>query len=533
MATSDTDSLNELYQSWLGIPAERLPPNHYALLGLDDFESDVLTIEQAAKQRGAYLHQIAAGPQRKAVQKLLGQVALAKRTLLDDLAKTGYDESLRNPLPTVSKNAVANGLPAAPRDVTPKSSISPQQADSQKRSAAGKSASMTTAASFAEQRRKKKKANVWKFHAISAGVLLSIVAVVWLVYGGGGGRRAAQVGDVQSATQKRPPTVSSESKSKNNRPNNVVAKQSPKPKGKVRANATASKQPAATSTAPRNRKPKRGAAIQRSQGSGLLAGNGAVSNFLATNMKGDNAEPTESGNSDPPSKPIDITPPTSEEPDSDKPVSENTAPVKPSPKGVFELPDGWTNGQKVAKSFPAQLKRLFELGKKDDPCYLVKDGKLVIAAAKKKPVRQRLTRKSADLVGGSLVSVRVNLTKDVKQNQVFGLTVGDRLIGIRPGKGKMVVFHQKVGDPSSSKDLKTIDFAQAFSFGVMRPGKQDKLRWVIDGPKADHTGVIDNVKMEKKAKYAIFFNAPEDLSPASISFSQLRNGKLKNPPSWK
>ena len=65
---ADPTDLNSLYQEWLEIPAERLPPNHYALLGLDDFESDKHVIEAAAKSRSAYLHQIAAGPQRKIVQ---------------------------------------------------------------------------------------------------------------------------------------------------------------------------------------------------------------------------------------------------------------------------------------------------------------------------------------------------------------------------------------------------------------------------------------------------------------------------------
>jgi hypothetical protein len=60
----DHSDLNALYHEWLEIPAERLPPNHYALLGLSDFESDTEAIEAAAKSRSVYLHQISAGPQR-------------------------------------------------------------------------------------------------------------------------------------------------------------------------------------------------------------------------------------------------------------------------------------------------------------------------------------------------------------------------------------------------------------------------------------------------------------------------------------
>lgn len=507
MATSDTDSLNELYQSWLEIPAERLPPNHYALLGLEDFESDTSAIEQAAKQRGAYLHQIAAGPQRKAVQQLLGQVALARRTLLEDSAKSAYDESLRNP-----QTVAATDESAAAPSVTP-----PFQSAMQTKSAT-QTASAKSAASFAEQRRRKKKASTWKFHAISASVLLSIVAIVWLVNSGAGGRRAAQVGPTNPNTQKTATTNSRQ---------NTPVQQATKPRTRVRANATASKQSASTSASGRRENRKRGAAIQRSQGSGLLADSGELSNFLAANMKGDDDKSEPAGKTKPPPKPIDITP-TAEPPKANQPAKDEQA-----GSSGFQLPNGWSNGQKDANAFPERLKSLFELGKKDDDCFLAKEGKLNVVAAKTKPNRQRLARKVPDVSNGTLVSFRVHMTDKIKQNQTFGFTLGDRLIGIRPNKTNLVVFEHKVGEPSSAKDLKTIGFAQEFTFGVLRHGKQNRLRWIIDAPKVDHTGLVNDVKMPNKAKYSIFFNAPADMAPDSLSFSQLRNGRLKTPPAWK
>ena len=70
------------------------PPTHYQLFGIDDFESDQQLIEKSAKERTAHLHQIAAGPQRKIVQKLLNEIAVARRTLLSTEAKAAYDEQL-------------------------------------------------------------------------------------------------------------------------------------------------------------------------------------------------------------------------------------------------------------------------------------------------------------------------------------------------------------------------------------------------------------------------------------------------------
>ena len=62
----------DLYTRWLKIPTEHCPPNHYVLLDVDELTEDVEAIEEAAKKRTAYLHQIAGGPDRKAIQRLLG-----------------------------------------------------------------------------------------------------------------------------------------------------------------------------------------------------------------------------------------------------------------------------------------------------------------------------------------------------------------------------------------------------------------------------------------------------------------------------
>ncbi|MCH8046291.1 MAG: hypothetical protein IID44_21495, partial [Planctomycetes bacterium] len=39
------------YHSWLGIPPRHQPPNHYRLLGVQAFESDVEVIANAADRQ--------------------------------------------------------------------------------------------------------------------------------------------------------------------------------------------------------------------------------------------------------------------------------------------------------------------------------------------------------------------------------------------------------------------------------------------------------------------------------------------------
>ena len=92
---SDSTEMFDPYWEWLEIPPEDQPPNFYRLLGLDDFEDDLAAIDAAAKKTTAYLHPMAAGPNRESVQQLLSEVAKARRTLLGSDAKQAYDDSLQ------------------------------------------------------------------------------------------------------------------------------------------------------------------------------------------------------------------------------------------------------------------------------------------------------------------------------------------------------------------------------------------------------------------------------------------------------
>ncbi len=80
---------------WLGIPPHEQPPHHYRLLGIALFESNPSVIDSAASRQSTYLHSVATGPQRQASQKLLTEIAAARRALLNAETKFTYDAELK------------------------------------------------------------------------------------------------------------------------------------------------------------------------------------------------------------------------------------------------------------------------------------------------------------------------------------------------------------------------------------------------------------------------------------------------------
>lgn len=87
------------YYKWLSIPPKDQPPHHYRLLGIEVFESDAEVIEAAAERHVAYLQSVATGPHGAASQRLLNEIAAARRCLLNDETRTAYDAELRKRLP--------------------------------------------------------------------------------------------------------------------------------------------------------------------------------------------------------------------------------------------------------------------------------------------------------------------------------------------------------------------------------------------------------------------------------------------------
>ncbi|MFT5091703.1 MAG: hypothetical protein ACI93T_000517 [Porticoccaceae bacterium] len=109
------------YYIWLGIPPKDQPPNHYRLLGLQELEENTDVIDAAANRQTTYLHEMAAGPNRKESQQLLNEVAAARRCLLSPEKKNEYDEKLRadTAAAEAAKAAVAPPVAAAPPVAVP------------------------------------------------------------------------------------------------------------------------------------------------------------------------------------------------------------------------------------------------------------------------------------------------------------------------------------------------------------------------------------------------------------------------------
>ena len=83
------------YHRWLGIPSGEQPPNHYRLLGVPLFESDLDVIEAAAERQAAFLRTLQIGPQAELAERILNEVARAQVTLLNVDQKLAYDAALR------------------------------------------------------------------------------------------------------------------------------------------------------------------------------------------------------------------------------------------------------------------------------------------------------------------------------------------------------------------------------------------------------------------------------------------------------
>ncbi len=113
------------YHKWLGIPPAHQPPTHYRLLGIEQFESDREVIDAAANQRMLYLQDLAGGQFIKESQKLLNEVAGARRCLLNVEAKAQYDAELQIRL-SASKPAVPVATVIAPPVARPVAPVATQ-----------------------------------------------------------------------------------------------------------------------------------------------------------------------------------------------------------------------------------------------------------------------------------------------------------------------------------------------------------------------------------------------------------------------
>lgn len=94
-ATEMPDSEFDPYSSWLGIPEGERPPDHYALLGLERFESDRNKIERAVQSRFNVLLDYQFGSKQETAIRLVDEITRAGESLKNDHERQRYDQQLR------------------------------------------------------------------------------------------------------------------------------------------------------------------------------------------------------------------------------------------------------------------------------------------------------------------------------------------------------------------------------------------------------------------------------------------------------
>ncbi len=100
------------YHVWLGIPPNEQPPNHYRLLGITQFETDLDVIDHAADRQMAHVRTFQSGRNAGLSQQILNELAMARLCLLSAAdKKAAYDAQLRAKLAVAAP--VSKALPVA------------------------------------------------------------------------------------------------------------------------------------------------------------------------------------------------------------------------------------------------------------------------------------------------------------------------------------------------------------------------------------------------------------------------------------
>ncbi|MCS7470381.1 hypothetical protein NZK35_27340 [Stieleria sp. ICT_E10.1] len=489
MPISDPADLNALYQEWLEIPAERLPPNHYALLGLTDFESDEALIESAAKSRSAYLHQIAAGPRRKIVQEMLGQVAIARRTLLSADSRSAYDEALRS-------SAAADAQHGASAQFATESAVT--------------SASETSQEQQASVSRRRKKPSDWKYHGISAAVLFTIVAIVFWVNRNPGGRRAAEARPSQHESPVRESSLMTAV-------SDDVADQDDEsgsggPEGTARRTRKASRQaPRSGMSVPRSRSP---IAKRRETGSGLGAGLGNEFSEVLSDIAN---QPTESVT------PSDAT---------------RRSPTEFQPLGGLSIGPGkqLTESSEAIKSldglsnvdaFPAQLADRFESNQGFD--WFETTGKELRPTTIKVGQFYRLSDRQFKLAAGAAMSLTSSVSAGMPGGTQVGFEVDGIQIGLRSFKQGVEVFARDRGEESRLDPVNKITTnGETSTLSIYRDVEQpETLQWFVESGDKIQAGTIGVTALGQSPGVGIFLSVskPAAKRPLWLSEFKTRSGQ--------
>jgi hypothetical protein len=86
----------DLYEDWLGVPAGKRPPNHFALLGLSPDEENAQVIEQAARQQAQKVRERMTPAEADAAKSLMQEITRARAVLLDSAKRSAYKAALKS-----------------------------------------------------------------------------------------------------------------------------------------------------------------------------------------------------------------------------------------------------------------------------------------------------------------------------------------------------------------------------------------------------------------------------------------------------
>lgn len=100
------------YYTWLGIPPEEQPPNHYRLLGVKAFETNLDVIANAADRQVMHIRTFQQGKFADQSQAVLNKLSAARVCLLNVESKGAYDRQLRQQLEGAQSAAAAKPAPA-------------------------------------------------------------------------------------------------------------------------------------------------------------------------------------------------------------------------------------------------------------------------------------------------------------------------------------------------------------------------------------------------------------------------------------
>ncbi len=165
------------YYRWLGIPPKEQPPNHYRLLGIEVFESDPQLIDSFALRHTDFLREITDGPHLADAQRLLNELAAARRCLLDAQRKATYDAELRERLAAAGKplaNADAIVPPPERAATAPATRRAPEPAEAPAIAVAARNAPKPPHAGPESRRPKSNRPPIWIFAASVAATLVAI-----------------------------------------------------------------------------------------------------------------------------------------------------------------------------------------------------------------------------------------------------------------------------------------------------------------------------------------------------------------------